>query len=145
MTPAAAVIKRVLHAGRERVFEAWSDPRLMSRWFFVDPSWSARVTNDFRVGGTYSIEMVRNDGTIFVAFGEYREIAPPSKLVFTWNSLIVQNTLVTIELRDLRDATELTLTHDLFPDADAARRDAAGWDGCLTNLVTFLEGEQQVR
>lgn len=132
--PPSAVVRRILPARRERVFEAWSDPEIMSQWFVVDPGWKAKVTNDFRIGGQYRLEMYRDDGSMFVAFGEYREIAPASRLVFTWNSPVVQNTLVTIALQDRGITTELILTHVLFPNAAAARRDGAGWEGCLDNL-----------
>lgn len=144
MTPTtAAVVKRILRARPERVFEAWSRPELMSQWFMVEPGWSAEVSNDFRVGGQYRVAMRRGDGSLFVAFGEYREIVPVSRLVFTWNSPVVQGTQVTLELKDLGAATELTLTHEQFPDAEAARRDAGGWEGTLANLAHFLESTDE--
>jgi uncharacterized protein YndB with AHSA1/START domain len=111
----------------------------MSRWFVVDPTWVAKVTNDFRIGGHYRIEMTRDDGSLFVAHGEYRDIAPVTRLVFTWNSPVAQATLVTIELEPVGELTDLMLTHELFPDADTAVRDGAGWEGCLANLARLVE------
>ncbi|MBI4671725.1 MAG: SRPBCC domain-containing protein [Chloroflexi bacterium] len=139
MNPTAAVMRRVLRGSRDQVFAAWSDPHLMAQWFFVEPGWCAQVENEFRVGGSYTIEMRTGNDALFVIFGEYREIVRDSKIVFTWNSPLVQNTLVTIELRALGAQTELTLTHELFPDAAARERDAGGWQGCLDNLARFLE------
>ena len=100
MTQPLVSVKRLLPAELGRVFEAWSSAELMSRWFVVDPSWTVKATNDFRVGGKYRVEMRRDDGTVFVAFGEYVEISAPRRLVFTWSSALpaIDRSLVTIEL-----------------------------------------------
>jgi uncharacterized protein YndB with AHSA1/START domain len=135
-------VRRRLPAEVNRVFEAWSNAEFVSRWFVVDPTWTAKATSDFRVGGKYRIEMNRGDGTIFVAFGEYLEIDPPRRLVFTWSSAVpaVQRSIVTIELEPVGTSTELTLTHELLPDTDEGRAHAIGWDGSLANLERYLSG-----
>jgi uncharacterized protein YndB with AHSA1/START domain len=135
-----------LPASLERVFEAWSRPEALSRWFVVEPSWRARATNDFRVGGGYRVEMRRDDGTIFVAFGEYLEIDPPRRLVFTWSSAAppVRRSVVTIELAPAGAATELTLTHDLLPDSPEGRAHAIGWDGSLSSLERHLSSPEDI-
>jgi uncharacterized protein YndB with AHSA1/START domain len=132
------VIKRVLPATRERVFRAWSDPSVMARWFFAELGWSARVNNEFRVGGSYQLDMLDQGLTVFSAHGEYTEIAPVSRLAFTWNSSAVSDTLVVIELRELGDSTELTLTHRSLPGEEEEKRHAGGWVACLGNLLTYL-------
>jgi uncharacterized protein YndB with AHSA1/START domain len=135
----SATVERILNASRQRVFAAWTDPTVMSRWFFAEPDWTAIVSNDLRIGGTYRIQMQPPDRPEFVAFGEYLEIEPISKLVFTWNSPLVQHTRVTIALEEFGEKTGFKLTHELFSDAETARRDGGGWQGCLNNLVLFLE------
>lgn len=134
------VIKQIMPAPCERVFYAWSDPQVMAKWFFAEMGWSARVRNDFRVGGTYQLDMLDQGLTMFSAHGEYREIVPLIKLVFTWNSPSVQNTLVIVELRDLGESTELTLTHQLLPDAEHVTQNAGGWKACVDNLLRYLSG-----
>jgi len=130
-----------------RVFEAWSSAELMSRWFVVDPRWTVKTTNDFRVGGKYRVEMRRDDGTVFLAFGEYVEISAPRKLVFTWSSALpaIDRSLVTIELRPVGAATELTLTHENLPDTDEGRAHSVGWEGTLNSLERHLMGETSPR
>ena len=87
--------------------------------------------------------MRRDDGTVFLAFGEYLEISAPRKLVFTWSSAIpaIDRSLVTVELRPVGDATELTLTHENLPDTDEGRAHSVGWDGTLDSLERHLVGE----
>jgi len=143
MTQPLVSVKRLLPAELGRVFEAWSSAELMSRWFVVDPSWTVKATNDFRVGGKYRVEMRRDDGTVFLASGEYVEISAPRRLVFTWSSAVpaIDRSLVTIELRPVGGATELTLTHENLPDTDEGRAHSVGWEGTLDSLERHLMGE----
>jgi uncharacterized protein YndB with AHSA1/START domain len=133
-------VTRVLPAPIDRVFAAWSSAAMLSRWFVVDPGWTAKAACDFREGGKYRVEMHRPDGTVFVCFGEYLEIAPPRRLVFTWSSspIVVTNSRVTLELAPSGTGTALTLTHELLPDDDVGRAHASGWDGTLANLERSL-------
>lgn len=143
MSTTSVIARRVLPAEVQRVFDAWGSAEALSRWFVVDPTWKAKATTDFRIGGKYRIEMDRGDGTIFLAFGEYLKIESPRLLVFTWNSAIpvVQKSVVTIELKPVGTQTELTLTHELLPDTDEGRAHAIGWDRSLANLEQYLSGE----
>jgi uncharacterized protein YndB with AHSA1/START domain len=132
---------RRLPAPIERVFAAWSSAAALARWFVCAPAWTATVTSDFRVGGQYRVEMRQGDRLVGVAAGEYREIDPPRKLVFTWRSegrVGVRHSVVTIELRAVGDATELSLMHDLAPTTPAGRAHAEGWDGCLASLQRYV-------
>lgn len=124
-----------------------SQPGATASWFVVDPSWTVKATNDFRVGGKYRVEMRRDDGTVFLAFGEYVEISAPRRLVFTWSSALpaIDRSLVTIELRPVGSATELTLTHENLPDTDEGRAHSVGWEGTLDNLERHLIGETSSR
>lgn len=132
-------VTRVIQAPIERVFSAWTDPAQMARWFFVQPEWSAEVENDFQVGGTFSIKMRSPEGPVLDCTGVYHEIEPPTRLVFSWTSYAVTNTRVTIELRSVGSATELTLTHEDLVDADIRAAHADGWGGCLASLEQYLQ------
>src|SRR5687768_759166 len=141
--PGSIEIRRVLRGRRERVFAAWTRPELMARWLFPGQDWTAVVTARAEVGGRYELAMQEPDGRRHLQFGEYREVVPVSRLVFTWTcpELEVVDSVVTIELVDLGDETELRLNHELPPDPAIRRGHQEGWEGCLGNLDRFLERE----
>jgi uncharacterized protein YndB with AHSA1/START domain len=78
-------IERTFAARAEEVFEAWTSPEVMRRWFHVAPDWDTPLAEvDLRVGGTVRIVMRRPDGTQAGARGEYTLIDRPRRLVMTW-------------------------------------------------------------
>jgi uncharacterized protein YndB with AHSA1/START domain/DNA-binding transcriptional ArsR family regulator len=134
------VVRKVLESDRDTLFRAFSDPEIMRRWFFAgEEGWSADVTNDFRVGGHYRIDMHEPDGSTYSHQGEYREIDSPHKIVFTWSSDFVEGTLVTVEFREAANGTEVILTHELLPDEEQREGHRWGWNGCLRNLERALQ------
>jgi uncharacterized protein YndB with AHSA1/START domain len=138
-------LRRTLEARRERVFAAWTRPELMSRWLFPGSGWTAAVESEFVVGGKWSVEMREPSGNVHHQFGVYREILPVSRLVFTWTCPIldVTDSVVTVELTERGDRTELVLSHVLPDDPKLRNAHEEGWTGCLASLETFLEGDQR--
>ena len=129
-------MRRLLKADRQRVFQALASPEKMAKWFYGMERGKAKATCDFRVGGKYSIEMSDDDKKC-VPTGEYLEIVPPARLVFTWSiEGLVTKSKVTIELFEKGRDTELVLTHEL-PE-DMHERHEHGWRNCLDHLETLL-------
>ncbi len=96
---------------------------------------------DVRVGGQFRIDMADPDSAVLLVHtGEYIEVSPPHRLVFTWISdgTQQQRTLVTIELREHSSGCELTLTHEQLPDASSVERHEKGWGQILLKLAHHL-------
>ncbi|MCI0351481.1 MAG: SRPBCC family protein [Acidobacteriales bacterium] len=75
------VLTRVFNAPRNLVFEAFSKPELLKRWF-GPRGWSLAVCEvDFRVGGGFRFVLRGPDGTEMGMRGVYHEIAPPERSV----------------------------------------------------------------
>ena len=143
MNDAAIVIRRTFAASRERLFRAWSDPRELVEWFspegYRNPSAEAVV----RPGGSFRIAMQKlPDGDPFYVTGQYRVVQSPSRLVFTWTwedpAENVRDTLVTVDLLDHGERTEVGLTHELLP-VERRESHAQGWNALLAKLATILE------
>lgn len=75
--------ERVIDAPRDRVFAAWTEPEQMKQWFAPRPFQLVIHSMDFRPGGRFSMAMRGPDGNDFPFTGTYRQIEPPSKLVWT--------------------------------------------------------------
>jgi len=141
-------IRRRFAASRERVFRAWTDPEALKQWFAVAEGYTTPIAEvDLRVGGRYRLGMKPPDSDqILIVGGEYREIRPPERLVFTWSWEGAPSnepaTLLTIEFREQGGATEVLLTHENFVDEAARDRHAGGWEGCLSGLTRLIENEE---
>jgi uncharacterized protein YndB with AHSA1/START domain len=140
MSEHTVVVIKTINASREELFEAFTNPEIMSKWFFPEDDMSVDVTNEFNVGGSYMLKMHAGNGDIYTHVGEYREIVPNEKLVFTWNSDFVQNTLVTVTFSETDAGTEITISHDLLPEGEMADNHRKGWGGCLKRLESTMVG-----
>ena len=141
---ASLTIHRRLPASPEEVFDAWLDADGMRHWMTPGRAAEARVRLDARVGGTFQIDMIHG-ARVYEHRGEYLVIERPRRLVFTWISEGTnhQRSVVTIELRPAGDRgqeTELTLTHDGLPTAEAAREHEKGWTEIVQMLLERIEG-----
>ena len=131
-------MSRVIKANPETVFRAWTDPEQMKQWCAPEGVAVVIAEVDLSVGGRHHIRMESPEGTIYNAVGVYREIDPPRRLSYTWRweeeEHDVGETLVTVEFNDLGGSTEVVLTHDLFPNAEARTGHEQGWESCLNRL-----------
>jgi uncharacterized protein YndB with AHSA1/START domain len=129
-------ITRTIKARRQRVFDSWTNPDLMQRWFAPGAMTVADASADLRVGGQYRVEMRGADGFVHVASGTYTRIIPNELLSFTWGGSCdpQADTLVTVQFKDVDGGTELILTHEHFPSPEAMAKHEHGWIGCLDKL-----------
>lgn len=76
------LITRLFDAPAALVFKAYTTPELVRRWYGFETSEWIVCEIDLRVGGKW--RYVTREGDMEVGFhGEYREIAPPGRIVAT--------------------------------------------------------------
>lgn len=138
------IIRRIYNADRKTLFKALTDPEILKQWFFPvrEEGWSATVDFNAEVGKNYSITMHDPDGKDYVHSGEFREIIPGQKLVFTWNSHAATDSVVTIELKKVENGTEFTLVHNFLPE-DEKEGHKEGWIELLENLKKLLKSKKE--
>ncbi len=90
-------LTRTLAASRERVFHARMEPEEIKRWFGPDACRVVETHVDLRVGGEFRFHLRESKQGEYRLRGEFREVTPPAKLVYTWQWR-------TIGLRGSRDA-----------------------------------------
>ncbi len=130
-------VTRVIPAEVAAVFAAWTDPAKMSNWCAPEGVECANVEVDLSVGGSYHLQMKSPDGE-YNARGVYKEIDAPNRLSYTWRwdekEHDCGDTLVTVEFNDLGGSTEIVLTHEGFPNAEAKEGHDQGWTSCIGRL-----------
>jgi len=139
-TKPSLALKRRINAPPAKVYEAWTDPAKLARWFGPRRVESVEAWTDLRVGGRYRMVAHSADGEVHEVGGTYREVIANEKLVFTWawHSTPERESLVTVELKGDGEGTLLTLTHERFYDEGARDRHQTGWGVILDRLAQEL-------
>lgn len=146
MNPEATVaeVRRRLSAKPERVFSAFADPALVSRWLTPSPQIKLAVLAfEFRVGGAYRFAYHVADGQVMTVNGTYRAIDPPSKIIFSWNieppdeHAGLQSEVI-VAITPVGNGSELHIRHAQLDLAGALERHAGGWQATLDNLDALL-------
>ena len=137
-------LERTITANRERVFAAWTRPELLKLWSAPE---GLTVGDDgeldLRVGGRWAVTMLAPDGARHRAFGTYREVTPPARLVYThaWrrdDGTSTAETTVTVEfVAEGANRTRVVLTQEGFDAAPSRDGHEEGWASTLDRLVAL--------
>jgi len=132
-------VTQLLFATRQQVFEAWTHVESIKAWMCAGETTVAFAELDVRVGGRFRIVM-RGPSVQYEHHGEYLEVVPPERLVFTWisNGTQGESTLVTVELQEQGEQTLLTLTHEQLPDVTSVSKHQQGWSSIVEKLQAHL-------
>lgn len=113
------VLTRIFNAPRALVFKVYTDPKSIPFWWGPRKHFTTVDKMDVKVGGLW--RYVQNDrkGNEFAFNGEYREIIPDKRLVYTFEfeSMPGHIILETIEFEDYKGTTKVTATA-LFQTTD---------------------------
>ena len=136
-------IKRFINAPRSRVYAAWTDPAQLKEWWGPESVRTRNFVADIRVGGKYRWDLINQEDEEMSVFGEYRELVPEKKIVFTWkwdddDVWENRNSIVTVELSDRDGGTELILRHEKLPSEESRDRHNEGWNSVLDRLEKFF-------
>ena len=133
------VITRVFDAPRQLLFETWSDPKHLARWWGPKGFTLPGCEMDFRPGGAYRFVMRGPDGGDYPFHGVYREIVAPERIVFT---AIIDNApgnelVTTVTFAEEGGRTRLTVEQTV-PTEPYARGQQQGWTESLECLADYL-------
>jgi len=76
-------LELILNAPKEKLYRGWTEPELMKQWFAPAPWTTPHAENDLHPGGANLVVMRSPEGQEFPNAGQYLEIIPNRKLVFT--------------------------------------------------------------
>jgi uncharacterized protein YndB with AHSA1/START domain len=141
MTELTVNLNKIIHAPIEKVFDAWLNPKMLSKFMRGMPDMpESDVETDAREGGNFTIIM-HYRGEKIPHTGKYLEISRPDKLVFTWASQysVVDNSTVTLKFTKVDDnRTNISLSHVKFIDEEMRSAHEEGWGNILDKLSEVI-------
>ena len=118
------VVTRTFNGPARIVFEAWTKPELIKRWW-VPKSMGMSLLScemDVRVGGKYRFVFGHDASKPMAFFGRYIDVTPYSRLVWT-NEESDDGAVTTVTFEE-QDGKTLLAMQELYPSKEAL--DAAG-------------------
>lgn len=148
-------ITRIFDAPRELVWKAWSDPEHLRRWWGPEHFTAPTCKVDFRVGGTYHFCMRSPEGQDFWSTGQYQEITPIERIVFTdsfadeFGNVVAptyygmgddfpSELVVTVTFEALAGKTRMTMHHAGIPAGEHREAAQLGWNQSFDKLAASL-------
>jgi len=136
-------VNRFIKAPRQRVYAAWADAAELTQWFGPANVRTRNLSADVREGGRFHWECTDPEGKEVTISGEYREVVPDRKIVFTWRLQEDEdwkdhNSIVTVEFFDQADGTKVSLTHENLPTKPSRDDHDQGWNSVLDKLEAFV-------
>ena len=146
-------VSRFIRAPRERVFDAWTNPELRRQWWRTHSGENLTTCDvDARVGGRYCMKQIGSGcdspgddpNYEWIMEGEFLEVDPPRKLVFTWNVNHDPPSVderVTIEFREVEGGTDVSIKHEGILSPTMRDGTDEGWTTLLKAVAELLEHE----
>ncbi len=133
------VVTRTFNGPARIVFEAWTKPDLLMRW------WAPKSTGmsllsceaDVRVGGRYRFEFGQDASKPMAFFGRYIEVTPHSRLAWT-NDESNDGAVTTVTFEEKNGKTLLVM-HELYPSKEALDAAIAGMEGGMPETFEQLD------
>ena len=147
----AIIIERIFEASPETVFNAWSDPEIVAKWWGPNGFSLPVCEIDFRVGGSFLYQMKSEGGFEFWYGGVFQQIIENELIVCTnymadaegnpspSGSDWPDETLVTVTFEDLDGKTKLTLRHEVLPPTEGREHAAGGYSQAFDKLEELLK------
>ena len=142
-------ITRIVDAPRALMWDAWTKPEHIKRWFTPAPWTTPDCRIDLRPGGEFYTLMRGPDGTDHPNYGCFLEIVPQERLVFTdtlqagWRPSPTPFFTAIVTFEDRKGGTKYTARALHKDDADRAKHEEMGfdqgWNAALDQLVALVK------
>lgn len=143
------VLNRVIHAPREKLFRAWTQPELLKQWFAPLPWTTPHAELDVRPGGSSLVVMRDPDGNEMPSRGVYLEVVENERIVFTdaytnaWepSEKPFMTVILTFEDDDGKTRYTARVRHWTVADREAHEKMGfhQGWGQCADQLAALVE------
>ena len=136
------------------MFQAWTDPDIVMKWFGRAPNSLHSATIDLRHGGAWQFLETKDEDKSVGFEGEYLDIEPGERLVFTWSKVIAHATgerestpssQVEVTFSAKGNGTDVRLVHSAMHSEDVRRGFAGGWEFAFNTMSALLSKESLPR
>jgi uncharacterized protein YndB with AHSA1/START domain len=134
-------IERTFDASAEEVFDAWTNPEVLRRWFHSGPDWNTSTAEvDLRIGGKVRVAMREPDGTEHAMGGEYTLIDRPRRLAMTWtfDDWPEKQQMIELEFTERDGRTTVVMINSGIATEQQRDDQQGGWKGCFDSLERAL-------
>jgi len=138
------VVSKMIRARVETVFDAWTQPVHLMKWWGPSGVTCTAAEVDLRVGGRYRLANQFPDGNIVWIAGEFELIERPHRLVYSWRLEMpgpMTFEKVTVRFEAMGESTQVTVEHKRIADEPTRNVHEQGWHGCLDGLAEYLSPE----
>jgi uncharacterized protein YndB with AHSA1/START domain len=136
------VVRRLIEASPGFLFDAWTQPALLVRWWGPTGMSCPEAEVDLRPGGQFRIANRFPDGRIRWIHGSFERVERPRLLVYSWqfDGAPIPPERVTVRFEPRGTACEVVVVHERIADSATGDQHQAGWDGCLDGLERLAAG-----
>jgi uncharacterized protein YndB with AHSA1/START domain len=134
------VVTRTINGPARIVFEAFTQPELLKRWWVPKSSGLSLLSceADVRVGGSYRFVFGHDASEGMAFYGRYIEVTPYSRLVWTNDEGDDGGAVTTVTFEEKGGKTLLVM-HDLHPSKEALDVALAGMEGGMPETLEQLD------
>ncbi len=129
----------------EQLYQAWITPEDLKQWWHPSENKLTTVELNVQVGGQFKYEFEAKEGqTSLVITGEYKEVIPNQKLVYTWNWDVNNDHVkksdhqLTIEFQSAGEGSRIHVTQDNYQNSESVTPHEEGWEKALNDLENYL-------
>ena len=132
--------RRTIRASQERLFDAWTQPDQLMRWWGPTGVACIAAEVDLRVGGQYRIGNRLPNNDVLWIDGEFELIDRPKELIYSWRIGPASQPAERVRVRFMLQGsmTEVIIEHERIPTAEIRDQHQHGWVGCLDGLAKYL-------
>ncbi len=144
------VVDAYFAASPAQVFEAWTDEDAVMQWFGYQPQSLESALVDLRPGGQWRFTFKPNDGKQMGFEGEYIEVLPSRRLVFSWQHFALQAngereltpaSRVEVDFEVKGVGTQVRLVHSGIKSIDGLKGVGRGWATSFASLLQVFASE----
>ena len=134
--------QRTLAAPPERIYHLMTQPAELAKWWGPHGFTTPEIELDVKVGGAYRFTMKPPDGEAFHLAGEFLEIDPSTRLVYTfrWEEPDPDDreTVVALSLDAVGDSTAVSLSQGEFATEERLALHRGGWSDSFERLAGLI-------